>query len=53
MNHTPISLLITSVTVHGMPIGSSGMEQGTKKQPFDVLAIHADGSTAIYESYRN
>lgn len=44
---------IKGITVPGMPIGSPGMEQGTTKQPYDVLAIHADGSTAIYESYRN
>ena len=44
---------IKGITVPGMPIGSPGMEQGTRKQPYDVLAIHADGSTAIYESHRN
>jgi len=44
---------IKGISVPGMPIGSPGMEQGTRIQPYDVLAIHADGSTAIYESYRN
>lgn len=44
---------IKGITVPGMPIGSPGMEQGTTKQPYDVLAIHADGSTAVYESHRN
>lgn len=44
---------IKGITVPGMPIGSPGMEQGTRKQPYNVLAIDVDGSTAIYESYRN
>ena len=44
---------IKGITVPGMPIGSPGMEQGTRKQSYDVLAIHADGFTAIYESHRS
>ena len=44
---------IKGLTVPGMPIGSPGMEQGARKQPYDVVAIDVDGSTAIYESYRN
>lgn len=44
---------IKGIAVPGMPIGSPGMEQGERKEPYDVLAIHPDGSTTIYESYRN
>jgi hypothetical protein len=44
---------IKGIGVPGMPIGSPGMEQGTTKEPYDVLAILPDGSTTIYESYRN
>ena len=44
---------LKGIAVPRMPVGSPGMEQGTRKQPYDVLAIEVDGSTAIYESYRN
>lgn len=32
----------------GMPMGSPGMEMG-KFAPYDVLLVHADGSTSVYE----
>jgi hypothetical protein len=44
---------IKGITVPEMPIGSPGMEQGTRKVPYDVLAIHPNGSTTIYESHHN
>lgn len=39
------------LTVPGMPAGSPGMPSD-KPQPFDVLLVKADGTTAIYQSYR-
>jgi hypothetical protein len=42
---------IKGLTVPGMPIGSPGMEQGNRRDSFNVLAIRKDGSTYIYNSY--
>lgn len=36
------------LTVPGMPIGSPGMEIGDQFQPYDVLTMKNDGSTAVY-----
>ena len=38
------------LAVPGMPIGSPGME-GTRKDPYDVLLIQADGRTMVYKHY--
>ena len=40
------------LAVPGMPAGSPGMPSD-KPQPFDVLLVKADGSTFVYQSYRN
>lgn len=40
---------VVGLTVPGMPAGSPGMETPDgKKDPYDVLAIHRDGSTSIF-----
>lgn len=39
------------LAVPGMPAGSPGMPS-EKPQPFDVLLVIPDGSTAVYASYR-
>ena len=40
------------LTVPGMPIGSPGMEvPGREADNYDVLLIHEDGSTSVYNSY--
>ncbi len=43
------------LTVPGMPIGSPGMDgaiyQG-RKDPYDVLLIAKNGTTAVFQSYR-
>lgn len=36
------------LTVPGMPIGSPGMEMGERKDAYDVLLIHPDGSTEVF-----
>jgi hypothetical protein len=32
-----------------MPIGSPGMEQGSRKDPYEVIAFTRDGRTSVYE----
>jgi hypothetical protein len=39
------------LTVPGMPVGSPGMEQGDKTEPYDVLLIKKDGTTEIFASH--
>jgi len=39
------------LAVPGMPVGSPGMEQGSRKDPYKVLLIHNDGSTSVYSQY--
>ena len=39
------------LSVPGMPIGSPGMEMGTKKDPYKVLLVLEDGSTRVFQSY--
>jgi len=39
------------LTVPGMPVGSPGMEQGAEAEPYDVLLINKDGTTAVYASH--
>jgi hypothetical protein len=43
------------LTVPGMTIGSPGMDgpaYGGRKDPYDVLIVLADGSSSVYQSYR-
>lgn len=39
------------LVVPGMPIGSPGMEQGSRRDAFDVLVVRKDGSTAVFAAY--
>ncbi|WP_454720883.1 MULTISPECIES: DUF411 domain-containing protein [Cupriavidus] len=39
------------LAVPGMVVGSPGMEQGARKDPFDVFLIRRDGAAAIFASY--
>lgn len=39
------------LTVPGMPIGSPGMEQGDRIDPYQVFLVHKDGSTSVYATY--
>jgi hypothetical protein len=36
------------LTVPGMPVGSPGMEQGNRREPYEVLLVAKDGSTTVY-----
>jgi hypothetical protein len=40
------------LAVPGMPNGAPGMEQGGRRDPYDVLLVLADGTTSRYASYR-
>jgi hypothetical protein len=42
----------TGLAVPGMPIGSPGMEQGDRREPYDVLLVLPDGSTRVFQSHR-
>ncbi len=40
---------IAGLVVPGMPIGSPGMEMGSRKEPYAILALDEDGKTSVYE----
>ena len=40
------------LAVPGMPIGSPGMEQGPRRDPYDVLLVAQDGDTSVWKTYR-
>ena len=43
---------IAGLTVHGMPVGSPGMEvAGQTAQPYDVLAVDRQGNARVYASH--
>jgi hypothetical protein len=42
---------IAGLAVPGMPIGSPGME-GPNPEPYDVLAVAADGGVSVFASHR-
>ncbi len=39
------------LAVPGMPIGSPGMEQGTRVEPYTVLLLHRGGTATAYATY--
>lgn len=41
---------VRGLAVPGMPIGSPGMEQGDRRQPYDVLVVGNEGEAAVYQS---
>lgn len=42
---------ILGLSVPGMPVGSPGMEQGNRKDPYNVIAIHRNGDKSVYSSH--
>ena len=36
------------LSVPGMPLGSPGMEQGSRRQPYDVLLVGSTGEAVVY-----
>ncbi len=43
---------IAGIAVPGMPMGSPGMEQGGRKDPFDTVAFTKDGKKTVFEKHR-
>jgi hypothetical protein len=41
------------LAVPAMPVGSPGMEQDTRRDPYDVILFQADGSRKIYRRYQD
>ena len=41
---------VAGVAVPGMPTGTPGMEMGSQKDPYDVIAFTAAGETRVFES---
>jgi hypothetical protein len=39
---------IVGIAVAGMPMGSPGMEQGGRKQPFNTIAFTRDGKQTVF-----
>jgi len=39
---------IAGVAVPGMPVGSPGMEMGSRKDPYQVVSFDDQGNTAVY-----
>jgi hypothetical protein len=42
---------VIGLSVPGMPIGSPGMEMGTKRDKYDVMLVLKSGSHRVYQSY--
>lgn len=42
---------VAGIAVPGMPVGSPGMEIGTRKDRYDVIAFNRDGSTSHFASH--
>lgn len=39
------------LAVPGMPLGSPGMESGSRADPYDVLLVGPDGALSVYARY--
>lgn len=42
---------VTGLAVPGMPIGSPGMEQGFRVDPYEVLTFNPKGQTRVFARY--
>jgi len=43
---------VKGIAVAGMPVGSPGMEQGDRIQPYQVLAFDEHGRTRVFSEHR-
>ena len=43
---------VAGIAVPGMPMGSPGMEQGGRKDPFDTIAFTKDGKKTVFATHR-
>lgn len=39
---------IAGIAVPGMPVGSPGMEVGSRKDPYEVMAFNRDGTSRVF-----
>lgn len=39
------------LAVPGMPVGSPGMEMGSRKDPYQVLLVAKDGRERVFSTY--
>lgn len=42
---------VAGVAVAGMPIGSPGMEMGSRHEPYQVYSFTRDGRSAVFERH--
>ena len=42
---------VTGLAAPGMPVGSPGMEVGSRKDPYEVLLVTRDGRTTVFARY--
>jgi hypothetical protein len=42
---------ITGIAAPGMPMGSPGMEQGSRKDPYNVMAFTRDGRRTVFAKH--
>ena len=42
---------IAGIAVPGMPMGSPGMEQGGRKEAYNVVSFTKDGKTAVFAKH--
>lgn len=42
---------VIGLSVPAMPVGSPGMEQGNRRDPYSVLLVFKDGTSRAYKSY--
>lgn len=43
---------IAGLSAPGMPLGSPGMEQGSRKDPYDVIAYKKDGTSTVFAKHK-
>ncbi len=43
---------IAGIAVPGMPIGSPGMEEGGRRDPYNTVAFTKGGAATVYASHR-
>ena len=48
---TSLRQQVIGLSVPGMPIGSPGMEMGTKRDKYDVMLVLKSGASRVYQSY--
>ena len=41
---------VAGIAVPGMPAGSPGMEMGSRKDPYDIIAFARNGQVSVYET---